>query len=179
MAGYDVEVTPGGLTVLSGEYQLGMPIQFAGTFPIDPVVAYEEGGFVALLQESLDNSTWTNVAQTITNTGGYYSMSYTPQTTGSYYYRVHMPGVSANTAAVSGATGPTFPYEGITAIIDPQTSPVTNVTVTSLESELTPLTNQVNSFGGAISNATYMGYIGIALGAIALIAAVVLGMRKK
>ncbi|MDI9644075.1 MAG: ABC transporter substrate-binding protein, partial [Candidatus Verstraetearchaeota archaeon] len=71
MAGYATGVTPTTPTVLTN-YILGNPITFEGTFDIDPVVALQQEGIVALLLMSTDNSTFTPVAQTIVNTGGYY-----------------------------------------------------------------------------------------------------------
>lgn len=185
MAGYNVGVTPSGPTVLSS-YLLGTPITFSGIFEIDPVAALAEGGIVALLQMSTDGSTWTPVAQTIVNTGGYYSLSYTPTQTGNYSFRVYLTGVGAHTAAISAATGPTYPYDGITKAVDPQTTPAQNVSVISVSQAITSTTNQVNSLttqvnslNAQLANAQNIAYAGVALAIIAIIIALAMGMRKK
>lgn len=185
MAGYSVGVTPSGPTVLSS-YLLGEPITFEGTFDIDPVIALEQDGIVALLLMSTDNSTWTPVAQTVVNTGGYYKMSYTPTQTGTYYFKVQLTGVGAKTAAASSASGPSYPYDGISKVIDPQTTPAKSVTVISVDNAISSYANQVNALNtkvndltAQLANATNMAYAGIGLAIIALIVAIALGMRKK
>jgi len=183
MAGYDVGVTPGGPTTLSS-YMLGQPATFTGTFPVDTVAAYEEGGIVVLLQMSTDNETWTPVSQGVTTTGGYYDLSFTPQQTGTYYFRTFLTGVGALTAAQSANTGPDFMYEGLTKAVSPQNSTSVQVVVKSfdevlapLSSEVSDLTTQVSDLTAQVANLTTVAYGGIVVAIIAIVIAFLVGRR--
>ncbi|MEM4721929.1 MAG: ABC transporter substrate-binding protein [Candidatus Methanomethylicaceae archaeon] len=185
MAGYKVPAAGGQVTV-GASYLVNEPIVFTGQFIVDPVIAVQEGGFVALLEMSTDNSTFTPVAQTITTTGGYYQLVYVPTSTGTYYFRVSLPGVGAKTAAASTATGPTFPYSGLTLAIQPEKTEAVKVTVTSIDEMLTPYKNQVSqlnsqvaSLNSQVASLTNLAYGAIVLAIIAIIIAAILGMRKK
>jgi ABC-type transport system substrate-binding protein len=189
MAGYNVGVTPP-TPETTGSYLLGQTVVVTGSFAIDPVASLEQGGIVALLEMSTDESTWTPVAQTVTTVGGYYELLYTPTATGTYYFRVSLTGVGANTAAVSSATGPTFPYSGLSKSVDAQTTESTQVSVVSLSSQITSATSslttqvatlntQLTTLNSQLSSMTTIAYGGVGLAVVALAVAVVLGMRKK
>ena len=189
MAGYNVGVTPPPPTT-TASYLLGQTIVVTGTFATDTVASQEEGGIVALLEMSTDDATWTPVAQTITTTGGYYELLYTPTATGTYYLRVTLTGVGALTAAISSASGPDFQYSGLTLAVEPQTTESTEVSVVSLQSQITAATSslttqvaslntQLTTLNSQLSSMTTIAYGGIGLAVVALLVAVVLGMRKK
>jgi hypothetical protein len=189
MAGYNVGVTPPPPTT-TASYLLGQTIVVTGTFATDTVATQAQGGIVALLEMSTDDATWTPVAQTVTTTGGYYELLYTPTQTGTYYLRVTLTGVGANTAAISSASGPDFQYSGLTLAVEPQTTESTDVSVVSLQSQITAatqsLTNQVTTLNtqlttlnSQLSSMTTIAYGGIGLAIVALAIAVFMGMKKK
>ncbi len=151
MAGYDTGVTPEEPT--AGDLiMLGQPVTVSGTFTFDPVAGIDQRGIVVVLQESTDNETWTPVAQGITTTGGYYSLS--------------------------GASGPDFPYEGLSPSVETQTSPGTQVSVQSFEAAVTDATSdlstQISDLSAQVSQQSTIAYAGIAAGVIAIIIALVL-----
>jgi ABC-type transport system substrate-binding protein len=178
-AGYETGVAPPTTATVVTNVMLGMPVELSGRFVVDPKVAMEEGGFIVLLQSSTDNQTWTNVAQSVTTTGGYYTISYQPKAKGTYYFRVYFPGTGAKTASLSGATGPDFPYAGIPRVAEEQYSPTIIVTVTTIDDTIKPLQDEISSLksqlAGATSAAYGLGIIAIILGAIG----VFLSLRKK
>jgi ABC-type transport system substrate-binding protein len=192
-AGYATGVPPPSTSVSSTSLLLGNPLTFSGHFVVDPEIGITSGGFVALLQESMDNSTWTAVAQTITTTGGFYTFSYQPKAAGTFYYEVVLTGVGADVAAASSAIGPDFPYSGLTKAVDEQTSPVTRITVTTLDAVLQPLKDDiatlqsqvatlqstVSSLSSQLSTLTTLTY---ALGGLIVVVAILayyLFTRKK
>ena len=149
-AGYSTGVsppTPTGITKIL----LGMPVQISGRFAVDPATAIKEEGFIVLLQQSTDNKTWTNVAQSVTTTGGYYSITYQPTSPGTYYFRVYLPGTGAKTAAISGATGPDFPYASIPVAIPAQYSSSISINVTTIQDEISGLKDQVSALSSQVS----------------------------
>lgn len=178
LAGYEVGVTPGGPTATTN-YLVNEPVTFTGTFTVDPVIAIQEGGFVALLQHSTDNVTFTPVAQDITTTGGYYELTYTPTTAGTHYYKVLMTGVGALTAAQTSAAGPDFPYADITPSVPAQTTPVVATTVTTIDTLMAPLNTQVSQLNAQVATLTNLVYAAIVIAIIAILAALYFGMRKK
>ena len=189
LAGYNVGVTPPPPTTTTS-YLLGQTITVTGTFATDTVATQAEGGIVALLEISTDDATWTPVAQTVTTTGGYYQLLYTPTQAGTIYLRVTLTGVGANTAAESSASGPDFPYTGLTLAVEAQTTESTQVSVVSLQSQITAatqsLTNQVTTLNtqlttlnSQLSSMTTIAYCGIGLAIVALAIAVFMGMKKK
>jgi ABC-type transport system substrate-binding protein len=174
MAGYDTGVTPEAPTA-GDAVLLGQPVTLSGTFTFDTVAGVDQGGIVVVLQESTDNETWTNVAQDITTTGGYYSISYLPTAVGDYWYRVFLTGTGATTAAVSAASGPDFPYDGLPSSVDTQTSPATQVTVQSFDAAVSDATSdlstQISDLSAQISQQSTIAYAGIAAGIIGIIIA--------
>ena len=73
--------TVSGITVPS--FLLGNTFTLAGTFSTSPSLSYSSGGFAVLLQQSLNNKNWTDVAVADTAPGsGAYTISYTPTATG-------------------------------------------------------------------------------------------------
>jgi ABC-type transport system substrate-binding protein len=186
MAGYSVGVTPSGPAVAPTTYFVNEPIIFTGQFVVDPVAAVDQGGIVTLLEMSTDNTTFTPVAQTVTTTGGYYQLAYTPTQNGTFYFKVDLTGVGAKTASISTATGPTFPYTGLTTSVDEQTTPVTALTVVSVNdaistysNQVTTLNSQVSSLNSQVSTLTTVAYAGIIIAIVAILIAAYLGMRKK
>jgi ABC-type transport system substrate-binding protein len=185
MAGYDTGVTPEEPTA-GDAIMLGQPVTVTGTFTFDTVAGIEQGGIVVVLEESTDNETWTPIAQGITTTGGYYSLSYLPTATGDYYYRVYLTGAGAETAALSGASGPDFPYDGLSPSVDTQTSLATQVTVQSFDTAVTDAvadatsdlstqvsdqSTQISDLSAQISQQSTIAYAGIAAGIIGIIIA--------
>jgi len=186
MAGYEVGVTPGGPTASTTNYLVNEPIILTGQFVIDPVPAVEQGGIVALLMMSTDNATFTPVAQTVTTTGGYYQLAYTPTQAGTYYFKVLLTGIGALTAQQATATGPDFPYDGLTTSLDPQSTPVVAVTVTTIDtaiasttSQVATLNSQVSSLNAQVASLTNIAYAAIIIAIVAILIALYFGMRKK
>ena len=192
-AGYATGVPPPTSSASATSLLLGNPVVFSGRFIVDPAVGIPAGGFVALLQESTDNKTWTPVAQTITTTGGFYTFAYQPKAAGTFYYEVVLTGVGADVAAASSASGPDFPYTGLTKATAVQTSPSTKITVATLDATLQPLKDdaaalkgqvatlqsQVTSLSSQLSSLTTLTY---ALGGLIIVVAVLalyLFSRKK
>ncbi len=184
-AGYDTGVTPPGPSV-SGNYLVNEPLVFTGTFPVDVVASSNEGGMVVRLWESADNSTFTPVAQTISTTGGYYQLVYTPTVNGTRYYKVDMPGIGARTAAFSAATGPDFPYDGLTRVMDPQSTAAvaaqikTTTDITApLQATINTQQSQINALNASLSSLSTIAYVGVVLAIVALLVGIVAFMRKK
>jgi hypothetical protein len=153
---------------------------------LDVVASTEEGGMVARLLMSTDNSTFTPVAQTITTTGGYYQLIYTPTTNGTLYFKVELPGVGAKTAAFSAVQGPETEYTGLPLVMDPQETPVVALPIQTTTDITAPLQNTINSQASQISalNASVgtlntLAYAGIVLAIIALLVGILAFMRKK
>jgi hypothetical protein len=143
-------------------------------------------GIVALLEMSTDNATFTPVAQTVTTTGGYYQLLYTPTQAGTYYFKVLLTGVGGLTAAQTGAGGPTFPYDGITPSVAAQSTPAVAVTVGTIDtaiasttSQVATLNSQVSSLNAQVASLTNLIYAAIVIAIIAILVALYFGMRKK
>ncbi len=174
LAGYEVGVIPGGPTTLSN-YMLGQPAVFTGTFSFDTVAGQEQEGIIVLLESSTDNATWTPVAQGVTTTGGYYSLSYTPQQSGNYYFRTILTGIGAVTAAASSNTGPDFMYSGLPGSVSPQNSTSVQVIIKSFDSVLSealaPLSLEVSDLTSQLSTLTTVAYAGIIIAVIAIVIA--------
>lgn len=168
-AGYKTGVAAPSAPAAAASYLLGMPISFSGRFLVDPAIAVVQQGFVALLQQSPDNQTWTNVAQSITTTGGYYSFSYAPTAAGTFYFRVSLPGVGATTAISGTATGPDFPYATeLPRAISAQTSASVAITVVTMDSLLQPIKTDVSTLQSQVSSLTTLTW---GLGALIVIVA--------
>lgn len=185
LAGYEVGVTPGGPTATTN-YLINEPITFTGTFTVDPVAGIQQGGFVALLQHSTDNVTFTPVAQDMTTSGGYYELTYTPTVAGTHYFKVLMTGVGALTAAQTAAAGPDFPYSQITPSVTSQETPAVAVTVGTIDtaiasttSQVASLNTQVSSLNAQVASLTNLIYVAIAIAIIAILIALYFAMRKK
>jgi ABC-type transport system substrate-binding protein len=198
MAGYDTGVTPGGggTTVTSG-HMINDPILFAGHFDIDPVIAAEQGGMYTVLESSQDGLVWTPIAVGTTDTNGYYFMNYVPNATGQIYYHVVMTGFGLQSIEDNELTSnDVLTYYTLDLSLQSlpvQISETLFYNIISLASSLTPLQNQISSLNStvtsqgaqissltaAIANATNIGYAGVGIGIVALIAAVFAIMRKK
>jgi len=113
---------------------------------------------------------------------------------------VRLTGVGAKTAAASSYSDPTFPYDGLTMSVDPQTKPSVMVTVLTLDQALTSyrdqisslgsqvntyrdqvssLSSQVTSLSAEVSTLTTVAYASVAVAVIAIIIAAVIGMRRR
>jgi len=197
MAGYDTGVTPGGGgTIISG-HLINDPILFAGHFDLDPTVAAEQGGIYVVLENSTDGLVWTPLAVGTTDANGYYFIHYTPNAEGQTYYHVVMTGFGLQSIADNGlTTDDVIDYFALDLTLQSlpiQISETVYYNLISLASSITPLQNQLNSLNStvtsqsaqisslnnAIANATTIGYAGVVIGIIALIAAVFAMMRKK
>jgi len=151
-AGYATGVPPPSSSVGATSLLLGSPVTISGRFLIDPVAAVAQNGIVTLLQESTDNATWTAVAQTVTNTGGYFSFVYQPKAAGTFYYRAMLTGVGGATAAASSAVGPDFQYSGITQAVAAQTGPSIRITVTTIDTVLQPLKDDIATLKSQVAS---------------------------
>jgi Bacterial extracellular solute-binding proteins, family 5 Middle len=158
---------------------LGSTYTVSGAFTFkNPLVALQDGGFAITLQEctlanstaaataaclnnkpvegrsAAYNSTWTPVALGATNTGGYFTISYTPTQAGSYLYRVFLTGLPqtlvigggySSPTTVQGVVPPVASYhEGKNATTLAYTTPVA-VTVGSLGDVFQALATGINS----------------------------------
>lgn len=101
-----VSVTVSNVTLSIPSFLLGSSITFSGRFFVDPTVGAASQGFAVILEQSTDNSTWTPVALSSTNAGGYYSFTYTPTQTGTQYYRVFFTGLPETTVNRAAVTSP-------------------------------------------------------------------------
>ncbi len=90
-------------------FLLGNTFTVSGNFAVDPVKAYNAGGFAVVLEQSVDNGThWTPVVFGLTTPGtGTYSLSYVPRdVSGTVQYKVLFTGIPANYIAVTGLNNP-------------------------------------------------------------------------
>jgi ABC-type transport system substrate-binding protein len=91
-----------GITLNVPGFFLGNSFTLTGAFPTIPGTA---NGYWITLQQSIDGgTTWAPVALGTATGGGAYSISYTPQSTGSQEYRVFFSGIVSS--YTSGAAGP-------------------------------------------------------------------------
>lgn len=91
-------VKVGNVSVSVPDFLLGNTLTLSGSFTVDPVLAFNSGGFAVILQQSTDEGkTWTPVTFVITTPGtGRYTISYSPTVTGSVWYRVLFTGIPGN-----------------------------------------------------------------------------------
>jgi len=95
-------ITFGNVTFNVPGFFLGNSFTLTGTFPTVPSIA---NGYWVTLQESTDGgTTWSPVALGTATGGGAYSISYTPQSTGSQEFRVFFSGIVSS--YVNGSAGP-------------------------------------------------------------------------
>jgi ABC-type transport system substrate-binding protein len=142
-------VTVPGSTVTVPNFLLGNSFILSGRFAVDPVKAAQFGGFAVTLQQSTDSgATWTPVLFTVTGTGVYYSMTYTPTASGTVWFRTHFTGIPATLVTTSELSDP--------ATIESLVSPLAvqggrgrlaNVTVQAY-SDITKL--QIGTFGDVV-----------------------------
>jgi hypothetical protein len=84
---------------------LGNSLTLSGDFPLIPTKVSGAGSFYITLQQSFDvGKTWTPVALGTATSGGAYSLSYQPTSTGNQTYRVFFTGIAATYA--NGTAGP-------------------------------------------------------------------------
>jgi len=206
MAGYTVAggVTPPPTPPISTT--TGSLVAFTGAFTIDPTVASQQDGMIVVLQNSTDGNTWQSIATGNTNPqGNFYMTYYVPSSTPAQYYRVVQTGIGVHTAAANNLTQTQLfnfntlntKYFSLPTDILP-TSPITNIfpidsyvapyvsqintqsaQISSMNSTIAAQSAQISTLNSSLNNATNIGYAGVGIAIIALIAAVVLGMRKK
>jgi len=116
-------------------FYLGFTFPVTGRFA-NPVTGVGYANMIVVLQQSADNSTWKGVAQSVTGSDGSYTMFATPPSTGTWYYRVYFPGVTAAEAAFGGAAGPNYDYSKLPTVLPPEYGAVSKVTVASLDDTL-------------------------------------------
>jgi len=192
LAGYDTGVTPPAASVASAQFLVGQPITFTGVFNVDPVVSAAQNGFVNRLWVSYTNSTagFAPVAMDYGTTGGYYELSYAPTQNGTMWYKVEMTGIGVLKAQQAFANGPTFQFENLAKNTAQQMTPVSNITVTTLsavtstataplQAQINAQNAQINSLNAALGTANTYAFVGIGIGIIALLVAIVAFMRKK
>jgi hypothetical protein len=169
-------ITAGNITVTAPSFLLGSSITFSGTFPVDPIVGANAGGFAVVLEQcesstvcpALNPSTGavyngTAVLWTTTSTGGYYDFSYTPTQTGNYYFRVWFTGLAATTVnknAVGNATTLfklAAPGGGNQQIVSSQYTSVAEYTVGSLTTSLQGLASSINNAMTGLASSTTAG----------------------
>jgi len=177
-AGYQTGVPPPTQPSAGASYLLGMPISISGQFHVDPAIGVAEEGFVVLLQQSTDNSTWTSVAQSITTTGGFYQFFFSPTAAGTFFFKVSLPGVGAVTARTGTATGPTFPYATeLPRAVNAQVSPVIRIVVTTLDTTLQPIKDDISTLKTQLatlsSQLSTLNTLTWALGGLIVVVAVV------
>jgi len=193
-AGYATGVAPPSASTPASStgLLLGMPVILTGQFTVDPVAEAEAKGFLVILQQSTDNITWINVAQTVTSTVGAFTIAYTPTRAGGLSYRAFLVVSSPQTAADAwgGRVLPALVYQNYTTQPAGQITPVTKVTVktvdsvlqplkddianlktqtASLQSQLTSLSSQVTSLSSQLSTLTTLTY---ALGGLIIVVAI-------
>jgi len=156
--------TISGITVPS--FLLGNTFTLAGTFSTSPSLSYSSGGFAVLLEQSLNNKNWTDVAVADTVPGsGAYTISYTPTTTGQVYYRTLFTGIPWTKLEQGSFTNATIIHQqlykdfgGIASGVgtafnatDPQYGPSSSLTVGSFGTVIQSLVNNIDA---ALANST-------------------------
>jgi hypothetical protein len=172
-------VTPisvGNITATAPSFLLGSSITFSGTFPVDPLVGASSGGFAVVLEQSTNNQTWpaldpntgalingTALLWTTTSTGGYYQFTYTPPSTGTYYYRVWFTGLPVTTVNTNAVSGPTTLYRlatpggGNQQVVPSQYSAVAEYNIGSLSTSLQGLATSISSAMSGLAASTTSG----------------------
>jgi ABC-type transport system substrate-binding protein len=90
-------------------FLLGESFTLQGLYqPAPQTVMTAAGGYGVVLQQSANGNAgpWQAVAGQFADTGGYFSISYTPTTTGNFTYRLHYTGVNQTYALAHGYTAP-------------------------------------------------------------------------
>jgi ABC-type transport system substrate-binding protein len=125
---------------------LGTPFIVSGQFSVDPDLVARQNGFLVVLQQTKDNRTWTNVAQTVTGSLGEFTIAYAPAEAGVFFYRTFLITSSpANVSSVvfGGTIPPGLVYQGLVTEPVGQISPVVKVTVITMDSILQPLKSDI------------------------------------
>lgn len=142
-------------------FLLGNTFTVSGSFAVDPVKAYDAGGFAVVLEQSVDDgTTWAPVAYSLTTPGtGTYTISYVPHdVSGSVQYQVLFTGIPANYLAVTGLNeasliqaqlftdfGGLAPSVGRAAnVTQPAYGPTSTITVGTLADVIGAITQAVN-----------------------------------
>lgn len=143
-------------------FLLGNTFTVSGTFAVDPVKAYDAGGFAVVLEQSVDDgATWTHVAYTLTSPGtGTYTLSYVPHdVSGSVQYKVLFTGIPAAYVAVTGLNDPTLIIGNLRGdfggqvpknrspanVTQPAYGPTSTITVGTLADVIGAITQAVNN----------------------------------
>jgi ABC-type transport system substrate-binding protein len=147
-------VSIGGSGIALPNFLLGNTFTASGTFKVDPILGANSGGFAITLEQSTDGGkTWAPVALGATNTGGYFSISYTPTTNGTIQYRVFFTGLpektviqdSLNDPATVESLVPPIAKQRPLNVTDIQYSTVTTLQVGTLGQVFAALAGSINS----------------------------------
>jgi len=178
----------------------GASVPISDSF-VNPVTEEPAAGFLAFIQQSLDNVTWTNIGAAITDENGYVNVLVTPPL-GTVYYRVNFTGYTAPTPASAEYNPQTWLnpkyYE---QLIENKTLPLvllseigTSIEVTTetladiLADALTPmatkddvnsLSSEISDLRGAINSLTTLLYASIIIAILAIIVAIGPLIRKR
>ena len=107
-SGQTVSITLPNSTVTVPSFLLGQSFLLSGSYtPVPSSLLPGTGGFGVVLEQSTNGASgpWTAVAMSFA-TQGWYSISYTPTTAGTFTYRLHFTGVNASYAEPHGLGSP-------------------------------------------------------------------------
>jgi hypothetical protein len=140
-------VSIGGASVSVPNFLLGSSFTAQGKFQVSPVIGAQSGGFAITLQQSTNGGkNWTSVALGSANAGGYFSISYAPQATGTFWYRVFFTGMPETTVVTDGLNDPAV----VESLVPPQAT-TRPLNVTDIQ-YTTPTTLQVGSLGDVVNS---------------------------
>lgn len=174
-AGYSTGVAPPSVTgiptiaapTISGvvvpNFLLGNSFTLTGKFAVDPVLGANSGGFAITLQQSTDNgSTWSSVALGSTNTGGAFTLTYSPTAEGAQWYRVFFTGLPetkvqsdalSSAASVEALVPPQATLRPLN-VTDIQYSGSSSIRVGTLADLVQGLVTSINSGFSSLANST-------------------------
>ena len=145
-------------TVTVPTFLLGNTVTLTGDFQVLPATGVAANGFAVTMQQSLDSGkTWTAVSLGATTTGGYYSMSYSPTTTGPVSYRVFFTGLPETFLNTLGPSAPALAEAYVPPLAPASGLPVSNTTATQFSAVTSytvgSLTDLVSAMTSSISAA--------------------------
>lgn len=163
---FNTQITVPGSTVVAPSFLLGQSFTLSGIYtPVPKALMVTAGGYVVVLEQSTDGgTTWLPVDDAFTNTGGYFSMTYTPTINGLLQYRLFYTGISVLTAtadaygtpsAIESVIPPTNPFPSQWKNdTDTSYGPVSNLSVGTLGSLISQLASgtQLTSIANQLTN---------------------------
>ncbi len=196
-AGYAVKTNPITATPQIPELLVGSSTHVTGVFK-NPTTGQVYSGLTVVIQQSSDQTHWTDVALGATGSDGGYDIVVTPTGAGTWFYRAFFPGVTAAEAAFSGhasSVSPFFDYSNLPTVLAPSYSTeVKQVTVGSIadlvkpfatkdqvstvSSDVTGLKDQVSTLQGQVSTLTTTLYGAIVLIIVVGVAGFYFARRK-